>query len=156
MFPPLLLFRHDHSSCSLAQLLQGLLRPHVGSFNAMIDALSTIAAGVEPVSFVVEERLVTIAVTDVELDHPTFMTSDRKTKRVYPSECRARASTYAANLTVTYKVTVKNAPSDPILVKRVYNLPIMLKSSHCNLSGLSPSELVKNHEEAEVCWLILG
>ena len=43
------------------------------------------------------------------------------------------------------------AGATPITVDRVAGtMPIMLKSRHCNLIGLTPRELVRHHEEPEV------
>ena len=33
-------------------------------------------------------------------------------------------------------------------------MPILLKSRHCNLAGLTPRELVRHHEEPEVPLLL--
>jgi hypothetical protein len=41
--------------------------------------------------------------------------------------------------------------SDVNINRPPVHMPIMLKSQNCNLKGLTPIELVRHHEEAEVC-----
>jgi DNA-directed RNA polymerase I subunit RPA2 len=66
--------------------------------------------------------------------------------RIYPWECRNSGGTYAAPLLVT----ICRILNDGQVEKRNINLgtvPIMVKSQHCHLNGMDPSELVSKNED---------
>lgn len=95
---------------------------------------------------------------------------------VYPAECRGRRCSYKGKLVVrrTHQwldeaffggvfwdvLHVVSSQADiswsingvpkGIIKQSLGHLPIMVKSQLCNLRGLTPKELVKHHEEAEV------
>lgn len=105
-----------------------------------------------------------------------------RNKKIYPSECRQRASSYTGLCTVTVGWTVNGVPRAPI-DKQMGEIPIMLKvSDHfftwivhefdivfvycwhtqtkaCNLNGKAPKQLVEQGEHENEwggCFIMKG
>ena len=132
------------------QALQDLLKPHVESFNDMLDTLPLMVANLQPGYFEIEGNLITIAITSASIAKPQHVrTPSAADLTLYPSECRARATTYSATLHVTYKIT--SGPTTITLDRNTARVPIMLKSNRCNLRGMTPLQLIQHQEEPEVC-----
>ncbi|XP_032876431.1 DNA-directed RNA polymerase I subunit RPA2 [Amblyraja radiata] len=68
--------------------------------------------------------------------------------KIYPAECRGRRSTYKGKLTADISWSVNGIPKG-IIKHSLGLIPIMVKSTLCNLYGLSLQDLIKHHEEAE-------
>ncbi|KAJ3244159.1 hypothetical protein HDU78_011350 [Chytriomyces hyalinus] len=66
---------------------------------------------------------------------------------LYPSECRERGISYKGKMQAKLCWSVNNGPvqSDP---RSLGHLPIMVRSSKCNIQDASPRELVKRHEDS--------
>ncbi|ORY90187.1 hypothetical protein BCR35DRAFT_287430 [Leucosporidium creatinivorum] len=69
-------------------------------------------------------------------------------RKIYPSESRERLATYASKMTAKLSWSVNGGPVTSE-TRDLGNLPMMVKSTRCNLKGLPPSGLVEHHEEAE-------
>ncbi|XP_070550165.1 DNA-directed RNA polymerase I subunit RPA2-like [Ptychodera flava] len=134
------------------QALQNLTKPHIESFNYMLkEGLKLAIQDIPPVEFSLQSgQRVSLSFTDVSVGVPAVAQGNlhASTLKVYPSECRERGSTYKARLRayVCWKLDGQAANTLDIQLGEV---PIMVKSDHCNLSKLSPAELIKKHEEAE-------
>lgn len=64
-------------------------------------------------------------------------------------QCRQRATTYKGKLQV--KVDCKVGQQKPFTLElEIADIPIMVKSSLCNLAKLTPAQLVARGEESEV------
>ncbi|XP_068747280.1 DNA-directed RNA polymerase I subunit RPA2-like [Montipora capricornis] len=132
--------------------LQGLVRPHIESFNFMLEeGLSLAVQGIHPQEFLLANgQRVTLYFTDASVGVPTL--SERNVHathyKVYPAECRERGTTYKAKLQVTLQWKIDNQTQGNV-TKAIASIPIMLKSHNCSLAKLSPRELVQHHEEAE-------
>ena len=88
-----------------------------------------------------------IWIHDISIGNPTHSEdlTDKNTKK-YPWECRMNGSSYCAPLLVT----ICRIQNDGTPEKRSINLgeiPVMIKSNHCNLNGLSPKEMVLKNED---------
>jgi DNA-directed RNA polymerase I subunit RPA2 len=95
-------------------------------------------------------RKISFFIEDASIGHPTVPETNvySRSVKIFPAECRERAATYKAkiSLTLCWKVDGRNAGS---LDKVVGHVPIMVKCRHCRLANLTPEELVRHHEEEE-------
>ena len=134
------------------QALQDLLKPHVDSFDDMLDQLPLMIQNLDKAYFEIDGHLVTIDITDASIGKPVQPVEGNlgvTSATMYPSDCRARATTYNAPLSVTYLITSSSGQS-VTLQRQVSRVPVMLKSSRCNLRSLTPLQLIHRHEEPEV------
>ncbi|SCV68372.1 BQ2448_493 [Microbotryum intermedium] len=69
-------------------------------------------------------------------------------RRVYPSEARERLTTYASKMTAKVSWSLNGVPAGET-TRELGNMPMMVKSTRCNLKGLAPAGMVEHHEEAE-------
>lgn len=67
---------------------------------------------------------------------------------VYPSECRERGASYKAKMQLKLNWSVNGGPVSSS-VKSLGYLPIMVKSTKCNLDAKSPRQLVEHHEDPD-------
>jgi DNA-directed RNA polymerase I subunit RPA2 len=142
--------------------LQHLGRPHVESFNFMLnEGMDFALRDMKPVEFEIPQSGDRIAlwIKDVEFTKPRVEPGKvaARTKEIYPTEFRQRGGSYKGSviLTVGYSVHGVERPS----IKKVLgNLPVMLRSNACNLSGLSPKQLVQRgeHEEEWGGYFVIG
>lgn len=65
---------------------------------------------------------------------------------MYPYECRIRGLTYSAPLFGTLVRKFDNEPDEKITIC-LGEIPVMIRSDHCHLSGLNEEELVKKNED---------
>lgn len=91
----------------------------------------------------------TLRVDNVQLSKP--MVGDRvkgvRERRIFPSECRERLTTYTGKLSARFSWSVNGDPEQSEIV-HLGLAPVLAKSNRCNLRGLSSKELVDRHEEA--------
>eukprot|EP00948_MAST-09A_sp_MAST-9A-sp1_P003552 g3552.t1 len=66
----------------------------------------------------------------------------------FPAECRELGINYTAKLIVRFARRIGKNAAVETYEKSVGDIPIMLRSKHCNLHGLSPKQLVAHGEEA--------
>ena len=66
--------------------------------------------------------------------------------RSLPAECRERGLSYRGQVRAMVMVRVGDAPPERI-DRRLGLMPIMVRSSHCHLAGLSPEQMIAHHEE---------
>ena len=69
-----------------------------------------------------------------------------KDKKLYPSECRQRHTTYSGRIFVTVEYS-HNGRVIETYERMVGQVPVMVKSKLCNLHKLTPKELVAKGEE---------
>lgn len=67
-------------------------------------------------------------------------------KSLLPAECRERGLSYRGQVRAMVMVQVGDAPPERI-DRRLGLMPIMVRSSHCHLAGLSPEQMIAHHEE---------
>lgn len=65
---------------------------------------------------------------------------------IYPSECRIRSLTYSAPLYATICRKIDDEPEEKLNIN-LGDIPVMVRSNHCNLAGLNEDELVRKHED---------
>ncbi|RLN67078.1 hypothetical protein BBJ29_004998 [Phytophthora kernoviae] len=130
--------------------LQKLVSPHLDSFNYFLTegldlAVSDIAR--VPVELPNQQRM-DIWIENAQLGFPTTENQITGEQKLLPSECRQRGVSYTAPLVVTLARSFGGSQNVERVQKVVGELPIMVRSKHCHLNGMSPSELVKAKEEA--------
>jgi DNA-directed RNA polymerase II subunit RPB2 len=89
----------------------------------------------------------TVFFSDVYIPKPTLTEEDRNLRTVfYPSECRQRDLTYDSPVYVTITEKTEVAGKKPEIKKHyrtvIARIPIMVGSSNCHLSDLTPEERV--------------
>ncbi|XP_039252285.2 DNA-directed RNA polymerase I subunit RPA2-like [Styela clava] len=136
---------------SQTEALQALTRPHVDSFNWFLNTgIKYSARLIPPIQALVQNRRFSVQFVDATIEKPRVDEGFRncRTLAVYPSECRQRGSTYHAKLHATFSYSIDGIKQANIPVM-LGVIPIMVKSNSCNLSGLTPKQLVAKQEEAE-------
>jgi len=92
----------------------------------------------------------TVSFSDVYIPSPTITEEDRTLRGFYPSEGRQRDLTYSSPIytTVTEKLEVEGQEDEINIHRRVVlgRVPIMLRSSRCYLTDMTPQERVKAGE----------
>lgn len=118
----------------------------------MLDkGLDEAVADLYPVTFTLPNgEVVTISITEAAVNIPMVPpgTIGVKNMKVYPTECRQRAFTYKARMSLNVAWSI-DGRTQPSVDKDVGEIPIMVKSKNCHLATLSPRDLVKNGEHAE-------
>eukprot|EP00105_Crassostrea_gigas_P025965 XP_011446725.1 PREDICTED: DNA-directed RNA polymerase I subunit RPA2 [Crassostrea gigas] len=134
------------------QPLQDLTKPHIDSFNALIHGgLSRAVQTIPPVDFALPNGdRIAFKMLDATISYPTVDLGNKyaQTLKVYPAECRERGSSYLGSLSISMLWKV-NGRIQGTVERKIADVPIMVKSSVCNLNGLTPKELVRRGEEAE-------
>ncbi|KAI8516019.1 DNA-directed RNA polymerase I subunit RPA2, partial [Branchiostoma belcheri] len=151
--------------------LQDLVRPHVESFNWFLREGLSLA--VQAIHGEIVKSLVSDAfdserdpmtslrdvfdtnslerfLQDASVGVPTVAQGNAfsRTLKVFPAECRERGTTYRAGLQARIAWSVDGVNQGSV-ERMLGEIPLMVKSAHCNLSKLTPAELIKRHEEAE-------
>ncbi|MCJ1445590.1 MAG: DNA-directed RNA polymerase I subunit RPA2 [Stictis urceolatum] len=167
------LFRNPPTDRSAYPRLDGAIRPHVDSFNAIFEDKKILHAGLEDIgtrTFLqpdetlqqrstreAEDRplrrkdRLQVRIRDVMLEKAQLPASNKfstRNREIYPSECRERHATYRGRLRAKIEVRVNNGDWVE-MIRELGPLPIMLRSNRCHLEGLSPAELVRRKEESE-------
>eukprot|EP00794_Sanderia_malayensis_P003438 gene3438-3933_t len=131
--------------------LQNFAAPHIDSFNYMLEqGLSIAVKDISPQEFILPDgKKVALSFADASIGIPTIPDGCyASTLKLYPSECRERASTYTGKLQIRCQYKI-NGEVCGMVIKTVADVPIMVKSKNCCLANLSPAELVRRHEEAQ-------
>lgn len=134
--------------------LKTLGEPHVESFNFLLKSgLDLAVKDLQPVEFqVADGDIVKFALENFQLNSPAVPagTIGVKNPLIYPTECRQSATTYKGRLVGHLRWWINGNEQTPI--RRDFGeIPIMLKSDACNLSKMSPKDLV-THSEHENEW----
>lgn len=130
--------------------INDLAMPHIESFNYMLD--EGIAQGVADIPQreikLLNGETMTMWLEEASIGMP-MKTGDSGVvdPRLFPAECRERGMTYQAPLNVTICRRVNGGEVQKLQTK-LGEVPIMVRSSHCQLAGMGPLDLVKAHEEA--------
>ncbi|XP_065839884.1 DNA-directed RNA polymerase I subunit RPA2-like isoform X2 [Oscarella lobularis] len=130
--------------------LQKLVAPHLESFDFAVDeGLSLVVGEISDQVFKDSKgRKIELSIEDASIGYPSSETSSTSSSAIYPSECRQKGTTYRGSLDVTLGLKVNGSVMGRI-TKSIGQIPVMVKSSRCNIQELRPSQLVKKKEEAE-------
>lgn len=104
--------------------------PHVDSFNYMLDeGLADCARNIAPVEFEIPSgdriKLFVESITISQPQVPATCISARN-KKVYPTECRQRASTYTGACTIGVGWAI-NGVTRPTVDKAMGEIPVMIR-----------------------------
>lgn len=81
----------------------------------------------------------------IEVGKPRVIESDGSTSKIFPYEARLRKLTYAAPINL--ELTVKKGDQIDSEVVEIGKIPVMVKSSACNTSGLNEKELLEKYHD---------
>ncbi|KAJ3223931.1 hypothetical protein HK099_000527 [Clydaea vesicula] len=149
--------------------LASLSQPHIQSFNNIFDSKSNLLN--ESLSLIKKNKylvnsdgtsihckvnllfsfLITCAVwfEKIFIGKPIIEgVKSAKVVPLYPSECRERGISYKSKLSAKFCWKVNDGPIQ-VEQKALGYVPILVKSTKCNLEGKSPSELIKHREDPE-------
>lgn len=126
----------------------------MNSFNEMLtDGLTNCAKYMTPVSFKTPAgEQIELRIESIQIARPQVPMAviDVKNRLTYPTESRQLHTSYMGICTVRVGWTVSGLEKAPIDVD-LGEVPIMLKSSACNIGSLKPEEMVK-HGEHDTEW----
>ncbi|KFB39803.1 AGAP009539-PA-like protein [Anopheles sinensis] len=134
------------------ELLANLGRPHIDSFNYMLrEGIEDLLYRLEPLMFeMANQNRIKLSVSDITIAKPSVPISlvEGQERRIFPSECRQKGDLYGGMCTITLNWELDGI-KQPSVTREMGRIPIMLRSDACNLSGLSPAELVERGEHAD-------
>ncbi len=87
-----------------------------------------------------------IRLDNITVEKPEITEADGSKRNLYPLEARLRKLSYAAPVFLEVSAHVNGVQRESYKTQ-IASLPIMLKSKHCHLKGLSQEELVKVGED---------
>lgn len=121
--------------------VKGIARQHIDSFNYLVNTeIRNIVRANEKIVSTIDPRWY-VLFTDVRVGKPS-KTDDLVVSAVTPHECRLRDTSYAATISVDIRYT----RGDELVVTKnlpIGQLPMMLRSANCILTGKSDAELAK-------------
>ncbi|MHC1563962.1 MAG: DNA-directed RNA polymerase subunit B, partial [Candidatus Hecatellaceae archaeon] len=126
---------------------EGLVRQHLNSYNAFITkGLREIINEVGGIDVEAETKY-RVRFGEAKVGKPRIVEVDGSEHEIYPMEARIRNITYAAPLHLD--MWVEKDGRRILFIKDVYigDIPIMVKSERCHLSGLSREELMAAGED---------
>ena len=168
------LFRHPPKDHTPYPALLEAIRPHVESFNALLDNRKLLEAALKDIgtkTFLdgvqdtpeqraqkqqngrrqgIRNRL-SVRVREVFLEKAILPATNKfstKNREIYPAECRERHASYRGKLRVRLEYRVNEGDWHDS-VREMGQIPIMLKSNRCHLEKCTPAQLVQHKEESE-------
>ena len=118
-----------------------LVESNITSFNNFID---------HRMQEIIDELNETITTDDIEIKmgkirvgRPQIVEADGSTHSITPAEARIRGLTYSAPISV--EITIKQAGQIESHDVEIGQIPIIVKSKVCNLSGMSKEQLIENY-----------
>ncbi|XP_014679308.1 PREDICTED: DNA-directed RNA polymerase I subunit RPA2-like, partial [Priapulus caudatus] len=115
------------------------------------DGLALAAKAIKPIEFELKNGArLSLNIETAWISSPTIAPGNTtaSTLKVFPSECRARATTYRGRLQAVFTWKLNGITHDTINTS-LGEVPIMVKSNACNLTKMNPKELIEHGEEAE-------
>jgi len=124
---------------------KGLVKQHIDSFNYFVDVdLKKIVKANNKITSDINPKF-WLKYTNVRVGMPQRHDAEAIDLHVTPHECRLRDTSYFAPIVVSVEYTRgSQIVHNPEIV--IGQLPIMLRSNKCVLSGKSPAELAKMNE----------
>ncbi|MFH1400533.1 MAG: DNA-directed RNA polymerase subunit B'' [Nanoarchaeota archaeon] len=89
-----------------------------------------------------------IRLSNIVVSKPEITEADGSKRNILPVEARLRKITYSAPIFIEVSSVINGVQRESFRTQ-IGNMPIMLKSKYCHLSGLSRDELVKAGEDAD-------
>lgn len=132
------------------KLLQDAVRPHIESFNYLLEeGLSQAVRNIPPVEFLLDDERVSLSFEDASVGIPTIAHGNKfaSTLKVFPAESRQRGTTYQAPIQARLNWQTSSGESGSMM-RPLGQIPLMVKCKNCNLHNLTPCELIKRKEDA--------
>jgi DNA-directed RNA polymerase I subunit RPA2 len=144
------LFRNPPKDHSAYPALLAAVKPHIGSFNAVLEKDGLIAQAVRDIGTKIfldgDERgppatrnKLSISIKEVFVEKSQLPASNKfstKNREILPAECRERHVTYRGKLSARLEYRINNG--DPKeFIRELGQLPLMLKVSRANILCLA-------------------
>ena len=127
----------------------GLVGQHLDSFNRFVrEELQNVVDSVGELKPKVEGY--TVQLGQIHVEPPSVREADGSEHALYPNEARIRNLTYASKLFLDMTpVRKEGSVTTRLETQRIYigDLPIMLRSEKCLLSGMPEEELIQHGED---------
>lgn len=124
-----------------------LIKQNIASYNEFIDKGMMKAVNQQDVMETRKEDM-EIHLHKIRAEKPMITEADGAQRKILPHEARIRDRTYSAPLYMTISLTKEGKEIDKDEVY-VGELPVMLKSKLCYLSGKDKEELIEAHEDPD-------
>jgi DNA-directed RNA polymerase subunit B" len=122
-----------------------LVHHHINSFNEFIDrGLQKVIDEVATIETNIENTYVKLG--KIRVDRPMVREADGSVERLYPNDARLRNLTYASPIKLEMIIVEGETEKEPVEAE-IGTLPIMLNSKVCNISGMSPDEMIAYGED---------
>ena len=122
-----------------------LVHHHINSFNEFIDrGLQKVIDEVARIETNIENTYVKLG--KIRVERPMVREADGSVERLYPNDARLRNLTYASPIKLEMIIVEGETEKEPVEAE-IGTLPIMLNSNVCNLSGMSPDEMIAYGED---------
>ncbi len=122
-----------------------LVHHHINSFNEFIDrGLQKVIDEVGTIETNIENTYVRLG--KIRVERPMVREADGSIERLYPNDARLRNLTYASPIKLEMIIVEGETEKEPVEAE-IGTLPIMLNSKVCNLSGMSPDEMIAYGED---------
>lgn len=126
---------------------RGLVRQHLDSYNTFIEhGIQEIVDEVGGIPIEILERSFKIKLGKIEVGRPRIVEVDGSDHPIYPMEARLRNLTYAAPMWLELS-EVHDGKESSIEPVYIGDIPVMLKSAYCPLSGMTTEELIEKGED---------
>ncbi len=129
-----------------------LIKSNIESFNNFIEnELQKIIdenRDVEPTIIPENMEEFRIELGDIKVEMPKIVEADGSVRKIYPVEARMRKLSYTAPMKLEFSAYINGIQRENF-TRTIGELPIMLKSDHCHLQGLSREELIEKGEDPD-------
>ena len=136
---------------------KGILQPQIDTFNFFIDNGISRIVTEEPEIVILGDTgkdkkfdKYKISFSDIYIPSPTIIEETRELRGIFPCEARQRDLTYDSPIYATVTETLEIEGQKPDITKHLRvvlgRIPIMLRSSRCYLSKMTPEERIKAGE----------
>lgn len=150
---------HNIITPAIAKLLiqkyleeNAFVRSDIDSFNVFLDkGLQLIVDEnkiIEPTIIPANVDSFRIRLDKIWAKNPEITEADGSKRTIFPTEARLRKLSYAAPIFIEISSHINDVQRETIQAQ-IGSMPIMLKSAHCNLSGMSREELVEKGEDPD-------
>ncbi len=117
-----------------------LVESNITSFNEFIE--QRMQEIVDEISEGLSNEDFEIKLGKIKVGKPEIVESDGSKSKLMPYQARLRKLTYSAPITL--EITIKKDNQVDSEIVTIGKIPIMVKSKHCNLYGLSKQEQIEN------------
>ncbi|ORY01079.1 beta and beta-prime subunits of DNA dependent RNA-polymerase [Basidiobolus meristosporus CBS 931.73] len=149
--------------------LQTLVAPHLESFNSLFEtnlennvgllelAIRDIGEkvvfdgkGDGPEGSLAKGNRLSCWIEEVQIGRPTLPEKEHRSvnRLIFPTECRERFTSYKGKMQIKFCWRINDGPVN-VETKALGQVPVMVKSTRCNLYKMTAKDLIKHHEESE-------